>query len=219
MEQENSVFEPVIAKLLAERDEINALIDALQRRVSRADGVPFTPQARATDDTQIRHDSFFQMTIADAAKKYLVMVKTTKSTADIASALELGGLKHSSKDFPLTVRSILHQSGGFTRVPNGDWGLTEWYPGMGRGRKPKSDAKTPKLKTSPNKKKIKRREAVIQTMKTDPEKEWTTAEIAAVTGGLKHSVGNVLVKLSKDGKQVSKTQKGYRLVIATKQAA
>ena len=92
-------------------------------------------------------------------------------------------------------------------------------PRDGRGRKPKSDAKTPKLKTSPNKKKIKLREAVIQTMKTDPEKEWTTAEIAAVTGGLKHSVGNVLVKLSKDGKQVSKTQKGYRLVIATKQAA
>ena len=57
------------------------------------------------------------------------MVKATKATGDIASALELGGLKHSSKDFNTTVRSVLGGREDFLRV-NGDWGLTEWYPGM-----------------------------------------------------------------------------------------
>ena len=75
------------------------------------------------------------MTIADAAKKYLMMVKKTRSTADIAIALEQGGLKHSSTNFPNNVRTIIWQKPDeFLRVPNGDWGLVEWYPGKGRGR-------------------------------------------------------------------------------------
>jgi len=90
-------------------------------------------------ETEISHDSFFNMTIADAVKKYLAMVKVTKSTSDISAGLERGGLKHSSKDFSTTVRSILGQREEFTRVPNGDWGLTVWYPGLGRGRKAKSE--------------------------------------------------------------------------------
>lgn len=92
-----------------------------------------------SNDNEVRHDTFFEMTIADAARKYLTMMKATKSNADIAAALEQGGLKHSSKDFPTTVRSVLGQREDFIRVPKGDWGLAEWYPGIGRGRKAKAD--------------------------------------------------------------------------------
>lgn len=90
-------------------------------------------------ETEVRHDTFFGMTIGDAARKYLTMTKITKSTADIATALEQGGLKHSSQNFTTTVRSVLGQRDEFTRVGNRDWGLAEWYPGAGRGRKAESD--------------------------------------------------------------------------------
>jgi hypothetical protein len=99
-------------------------------------------------DVEVQHDSFFGMTIGDAAKKYLSMMKVTKSTADIAGALERGGLKHTSKDFPTTVRSILGPREDFTRVPNGDWGLAEWYAGKGRGKKTLHHQAKPKAKAS-----------------------------------------------------------------------
>src|ERR1035441_8974357 len=110
------------------RNMQNAL-DTLKQLRASALGEPLPSGAGVSRsiDSEVQHDSFFGMTIGDAAKKYLAMVKGTKSTADIARALETGGLKHTSKDFPTTVRSILGPREDFIRVPNGDWGLSEWY--------------------------------------------------------------------------------------------
>lgn len=36
------------------------------------------------NETAVQHDTFFGMTIADAAKKYLNMMKATRSTSDEA---------------------------------------------------------------------------------------------------------------------------------------
>lgn len=148
-EAEVSPFDPAITELEARIKSLQNTLETLkQLRSGGADG-PVPSAAVGTSlrpgDAQVQHDSFFGMTIAEATKKYLNMVKHTKSTGEIAHALETGGLKHASKDFHTTLRSTLGGKEEFLRV-NGEWGLAEWYPGMGRGRtakaeKPKKRAK------------------------------------------------------------------------------
>jgi hypothetical protein len=81
----------------------------------------------------IPHDAFFQMTVVEASEKYLRMVKRTKPNSELAEALIKGGLKSAARNFPEMIRSVLFRDSRFVKV-NGEWGLSEWYPGMRRGR-------------------------------------------------------------------------------------
>ena len=72
------------------------------------------------------------MSTAEAAKKYLRMVKKKKSTRDIALALERGGFAHESKNFYVSLWNVLNRES-----QNEDseiikiktlWALREWYP-------------------------------------------------------------------------------------------
>jgi hypothetical protein len=85
----------------------------------------------------VEPDTFFKMTIADAAKKFLRIVKKKQATRAIAEALEKGGITHSSENFTNTVAAILRREwkkdGGIVNV-HGNWGLVEWYPGLNRKR-------------------------------------------------------------------------------------
>jgi len=139
-------YDPAVAEVHAKLEELKTTLATLLRLQAEYGGSPAIAPSNRGGDSEISHDSFFNMTIGDAAKKYLGMVKVTKSTADIAQALEQGGLKHSSKDFPTTVRSILGPREDFTRVPNGDWGLTEWY---GRKKLKAEKSKRRKQKRKP----------------------------------------------------------------------
>lgn len=136
-----SPYDPAIESLENQIRHLQSLLESLKALRLGSDGSPlaFSPPGSREAESEVRHDTFFAMTIADAAKKYLSMMKATKSTAVIAEALERGGLKHSSKSFPTTLRSVLGPREEFTRVPNGDWGLSEWYPGQGRGKKAKPE--------------------------------------------------------------------------------
>jgi hypothetical protein len=128
---ESSHYDAVIADLEARRNHLNVTIETLRQIRAQADSnalPPLPPLGAlvAGGVAEIAHDAFFEMTIADAAIKYLKIVKQTRSTAEIAKALEAGGLKHSSKNFVTTIRSTLGQREEFRRV-NGEWGLSEWY--------------------------------------------------------------------------------------------
>lgn len=76
------------------------------------------------------------MSIADAAKMYLQMVRQKRNTSDIIKALADGGL-------PPTTYSVLYsilrrrekQVGDVINIGSGDWGLAEWFPNH-RKRKP-----------------------------------------------------------------------------------
>jgi len=92
--------------------------------------------------SEISHDTFFQMTIPDAAEKALKLAKRTRSTSDIADALLKGGLKSASKNFPGMVKTILTRDPRFVRV-NKEWGLTSWYPGMRRGQRATTETSPP----------------------------------------------------------------------------
>lgn len=144
----SSPYDSAIESLEAQIRYLQSVLDSLKILRSGPDGTPlvFSSGGSRDAETDVRHDTFFGMTIGDAAKKYLTMVKATKSTSEIAEALERGGLKHSSKDFPTTVRSILGPREDFTRTPNGDWGISEWYP-RAKKAKPEKPKKTAKSKT------------------------------------------------------------------------
>jgi hypothetical protein len=198
-------------------DEVGAKIQGLQSALDtllrlQADHRGPNPSARAASgDAEVSHDTFFGMTIGDAAHKYLGMVKVTKSNTEIAKALEQGGLKHSSKSFTTTVRSILGARADFLRVPNGDWGLAEWYPGMGRGKKPKAERHPPtKKRHSPKVEGGTRKERILKLMQTAPNKAWKAGEIAKALGDVRRLIQTTMGSMKLNG-ELAKDTVGYRL--------
>lgn len=73
--------------------------------------------------------SFAELTLTEATKAYLDMVKEPQSTAEIAEALERGGYPTRSRNFSNTVRSVLDRHaksvGEIVKVHK-NWGLAEW---------------------------------------------------------------------------------------------
>lgn len=74
---------------------------------------------------------------AEAAKKYLSAVKKTAAVRTISDALIAGGLKSAARNPVENVRSTLSRMPAFVLI-NGEFGLSEWYPGR----------KTPQKKSS-----------------------------------------------------------------------
>lgn len=134
-------YEAVLADLIARRDDLNMAIKAIQTTMGISNGtvtISTAPNPKGEQETEIRRDAFFSMSIPDAAKKFLAMSKGVKSTTEIAVALERGGMTHSAGNFTNSVGSILHRldssNGEIVRVGRGTWGLAEWYPGRRRGK-------------------------------------------------------------------------------------
>jgi hypothetical protein len=136
MTQENTPYDAVIADLEEKRDQLTATIEMLKALKGTASMVlPISASnQRQQAEREIKRDSFFGMTLTDAAKKYLSMMKTTKSNPELCEALLSGGFKTSSANFTEVVRSTLQRNKDFVKV-SGEWGLSEWYPGRGSGRK------------------------------------------------------------------------------------
>jgi hypothetical protein len=87
------------------------------------------PTANSGDDKEIRSDSFFKLTIADAAVKYLRKWadRTPQSTKTIIDALARGGLR--GKGYQTVYKTLVRRAKEKNDVVNvhGDWGLPEWY--------------------------------------------------------------------------------------------
>lgn len=208
-------FDSAVAEVQAKIEEMKTTLATLLRLQADYGGAP-TAMARG-GETEISHDSFFGMTIGDASKKYLSMVKVTKSTADIAEALERGGLKHSSKSFATTVRSILGAREDFTRVPNGDWGLSDWYPGQGRGKKTKPE-KPAKAKAGVKAKKtsrpagaMTRKEKILNVMQADRQKVWTAGDVANAIQDERRLIQATMSVMTKEGELTKNPSGGYLL--------
>jgi hypothetical protein len=133
MSQEPNHIDAVIADLEAWRGRIADAIETLQYLQTQGGGlptgVPSSTGARTLSRSDIPHDAFFQMTVPDAAEKYLKLVKKTKPNPELATDLLKGGLKSAAKNFPEMIRTVLAREPRFVKV-NGEWGLSEWYPGM-----------------------------------------------------------------------------------------
>ena len=124
--------EAAIAALEAQKAGIDDAIAALRRyQAMGLQGSSTTNEPRSVDPANIPGDAFFGLSIGEAAKKYLGIVKRKQSIREIAEALDRGGLPHASGDFVATVATMLRRhatkDSDLVRVGRGDWGLAGWY--------------------------------------------------------------------------------------------
>lgn len=112
----------LLEDLKQKREAIDRMIDAITEYLA-ASGV-------SVDGGETPRGMFSGMTVLEAAKKYLAMIKRPAPTKEIVSALERGGLEHNAKDFYASVYAILRQQAqkgeraGIRRNAL-DWELTE----------------------------------------------------------------------------------------------
>lgn len=138
-------YETVLADLKAKRAALDSAIAAMESVMAQGGapisaGIPSQPNR----ETEIRPDSFFGMSIPDAAKKFLAMSnRNPKSTQQIADALQSGGMTSDSDNFANSVGSVLNRvdrlGGDIVKISRGMWGLVEWYPGRKRNSKKQID--------------------------------------------------------------------------------
>lgn len=134
-------YEAVLADLQARKQEIEVAIAAISRIAGLGDTPPPTvssvPGAQSLE-TEIRSDSFFNMTTQAAIKKCLRMSKKPLSAAEITRRLEKGGIIHDAKNFYNSVYTALRRlkrSHEAVQLENKDWGLASWYPNKPRQNK------------------------------------------------------------------------------------
>lgn len=134
MSPEPNHIDAAIADLEGWLERISTAIETLRALRVQGGSLPGGPPPvgvmRAAGATgELAHDTFFQMTVPDAAEKYLTLVKMTKPTSEVAASLLKGGLKSAAKNFTSMVNTVLSRESRFVRV-NSEWGLSAWYPGM-----------------------------------------------------------------------------------------
>jgi len=135
-DQRSADYAAVLEDLERQRSELDSAIAVVKRMLGR----PVGEQDAATTGKSLSGSmsltltptAFFGMSVGDAAKKYLAIVKEPKSAPEIAKALLAHGLKTMSKNFTQIVVSSLDrrvETGEVVRPKRGLWGLKEWYPG------------------------------------------------------------------------------------------
>jgi len=225
MGQEANHITSAIADLRAWRDQIDNAIQTLEHFNAKGLALPSSgpPGVARSHHGDIPGDAFFQMTVPDAAEKYLKLVKATKEIPEIAEALLKGGLKSSSKNFTDMTRTVMSRDERFVKVPSGDWGLTEWYPAMRKEKKPKATTVTPKQASPSSETPI---EAPLPTttgadaatkiliaMNGNLLEEWTATKLAEETGLKIKTVQGTVFRLRHEGKITNRTGgKGYVVV-------
>jgi hypothetical protein len=126
-------YDLVLADLIAQRDKLNAAIDAIQAIRGGAPSVTSeTPRhPNGSGSAKIESDSFFGLTVLEAAKKYLAMVKRPQKAATITEALQQGGYHFSAANPVATVGALLRRDdnaeGEVVKLPDGAFGLASWY--------------------------------------------------------------------------------------------
>ncbi|MYC27839.1 MAG: hypothetical protein F4X63_07600 [Nitrospira sp. SB0662_bin_26] len=93
------------------------------------------PLPKIQESGDVASGAFADLTVTEAARAYLDMVKEPQSTAEIAEALVKGGYPTESRNFRNTVRSVLDRhaktAGEIVKVHR-NWGLAEWNRGRGK---------------------------------------------------------------------------------------
>ena len=125
----------LLEELRKERDELNVLIQALERRL----GISASQQVSIPDELDERRSIpvvtsmpigfFHNMSQAAAAEKLLKMNQGhALSTQEILEAFRNSGMDVSSKNAATILYTALKRSPKFERIGSKAWGLSEWYP-------------------------------------------------------------------------------------------
>ena len=108
-----------------ERDELDSLISALEKRIALRSG---SPGALPASGGKISPDEFFRLSTPEAIKKFLKLVgKPARSTQDIIDALTAGGMETNYTNVYTALIRLQKRDGVIAKVGE-NWGLDEWYP-------------------------------------------------------------------------------------------
>ncbi len=135
MIERNEYYMAILVDLEEQRADLDAAIDAIRKLI----GMPLsqaadTPIRNVRDETEIQPDSFFGLSAADAASKYLGMVKSPQTGKEIELALRRGGFSSTASNLYSTVYTALkRETETFVRIDK-KWALAEWYPARPRAK-------------------------------------------------------------------------------------
>jgi hypothetical protein len=130
---DNVDYQAVVADLKSRRARLDQLIAGFEAMIL-GQGDPATLDVDPTAPTggvlptMIHADTFFGLSIADAAKKFLKMARRAQHTAAIADAVGQGGLKRPDVNVMSSILVRAAKGREVTKVGKGMWGLAEWYP-------------------------------------------------------------------------------------------
>jgi len=141
----NVNYKAVLADLEARKSQIESAIAAVKSFLtSSGNSVGDGAVTDVTSAEEIPRGAFLRLSIADATKKFLDMVKTKQSVPQITQALERGGLPPAK---PNTVYAVLRRreavNGDIIRIGD-EWALAEWYPNNPNLRKRTPEKAKPK---------------------------------------------------------------------------
>lgn len=126
-------YQAVLADLKARRTRLDSLIAGIEADIMGqaeglgvADPAPGGPSSSLTPT--IHPDSFFGLSIIEAAKKYLKMARRAQHTSAIADALSKGGMKRPEENSLSSILIRAAKGREVSKVGRGMWGLAEWYP-------------------------------------------------------------------------------------------
>ena len=194
-----------IAENLKEQERaIGEAIGALQKLESLGFGAMQAPtDFGTTTPREIQPDTFYGMSIAEAAKKYLGMSgKKTQTTDAITDALNRGGVSASRDSVGTILVRVANQDGDIVRVGRGLWGLFEWYPGRQRRAKKKTENGGTEESSKGAEKKKPENTAQVSFMITKAQRSkleelgYTDDQIAKMKPAEAHSILNIGTKAS-----------------------
>ncbi len=122
-------YKAVLTDLEARKTQLEAVIAGVKAILASGGGVMINGHSEGVVRPEdIPSHAFLGLSIADATKKFLSMVKSKQSLPAIMQALERGGLPPAKYN---TVYAVLrrreNQYEDIFRMGE-DWALTEWYP-------------------------------------------------------------------------------------------
>lgn len=131
-------YQKLLADLMAERANLDNMIAWVEKRISQDGTVPSVASVAAVKPGEpkryprmLASDAFFRMSVPDAIKAYLGIMKRPANANEITEGLKQGGFTTRSKNLYATVYPTLLRMKNANEVVKVDkrrWGLTEWYP-------------------------------------------------------------------------------------------
>lgn len=121
-----------LAEIEADISRLQAAADVIRERIGKTGGT-YTP-GNGPGGGGIKPDAFLEMSIPDAAKKYLGMVRQKQSTQEVVDALQKGGLPPSKYNTIYSILSRRERQVGDIINMKGDWALAEWFPNYRKGK-------------------------------------------------------------------------------------
>ncbi len=141
-----------LQKLLADRAALDAMIGRVQADLGLgpSENGTVAPVAgvgvggsraygNLTVTGQVRPDEFFRMSVPEAIKRYLEIMKQPQTPKAITDGLKSGGVLSEAKHFYANVWTALKRlraTGVVVNTKTGGWGLAEWYAGRSGGATP-----------------------------------------------------------------------------------